>query len=38
MKNKDLLIDNTKNNREVVDSLKIHLKGKYPQYNEDQIE
>ena len=28
----------TTNNSEVVDSLKEHLKSKYPQYNDQQIE
>jgi len=32
-----LLMSNT-NNREVVESLKEHLRAKYPQYNEYQIE
>ena len=34
---KDDLIEGT-NNIEIVDSLKLHLRAKYPQYNEDQIE
>ena len=33
-----MILGGTANNSDVVDSLKEHLKGKYPQYNDHQIE
>lgn len=33
-----MMLGGTNSNSDVVDSLKEHLKGKYPQYSDQQIE